>query len=216
MPRALGAKLFFPPVHYSTEDGLLAVGGDLSLERLILAYSKGIFPWYSEHTPILWWTPPERCVLPISPNALCISSRLARKYRQSTYRHTFNTAFEDVIKKCATITRKGQAGTWLLPEMQEAYIKLHKAGLAYSAECWHDEQLVGGIYGVALSRAFFGESMFHILSDASKMALITLVKHLELRKFLLFDCQQATEHMLRLGAKVISRTEFEFLLKKAL
>ncbi len=216
MPKILDADLSFPPTQYSTPDGLLAVGGDLCLERLILAYSKGIFPWYSENTPILWWTPPLRCILPMQPRALKVSRRLARKYKNTSFRHTLNTAFEDVIRYCATVPRKGQGGTWLVPEMQEAYIHMHKMGFAHSAECWQDDVLVGGVYGVALGKAFFGESMFHVVPDASKMALMTLVNALEERGVQLLDCQQDTPHMLRMGGQVISRERFEYLLKLAL
>ncbi len=216
MPKILDADLSFPPAQYSTPDGLLAVGGDLRLERLILAYSKGIFPWYSENTPILWWTPPKRCILPMQPCALYISQRMQRTYKKSVYTHTFNKAFEEVITACASVPRKGQGGTWLLPEMQEAYILMHKAGFAHSAECWQDGELIGGVYGVALGKAFFGESMFHYKTDASKMALMTLVRELEGRGVQLFDCQQDTPHMLRMGAEVISRERFEYMLKLAL
>ncbi len=216
MPRVLDADLSFPPTQYSTPDGLLAVGGDLRLERLILAYSRGIFPWYSENTPILWWSPPLRCILPMQPCALKVSTRLARKYKQSRFIHTYNTAFEEVIRHCAEVPRQGQGSTWLVPEMQEAYIHMHKMGFAYSAECWHEGELVGGVYGVALGKAFFGESMFHIMPDASKMALMTLVQELQGQGVQLLDCQQDTPHMLRMGAEVISRNYFEYLLKQAL
>ncbi len=216
MPKILDADLSFPPVQYSTPDGLLAVGGDLRLERLILAYSKGIFPWYSENTPILWWTPPMRCILPMQPCALRVSQRLARKYKNAAYTHTFNTAFAQVITQCAAVPRKGQSGTWLIPEMIEAYIAMHEAGFAHSAECWCQGELVGGVYGVALGKAFFGESMFHIAPDASKMALMTLVRELEARDVQLLDCQQDTPHMLRMGAEVVTRERFEYMLKMAL
>ncbi len=216
MPKILDADLSFPPVQYSTPDGLLAVGGDLRVERLILAYSKGIFPWYSENTPILWWTPPLRCILPLQPSALYISQRLARKYKTAPFTHTINTAFDAVIMQCAAVPRKGQSSTWLVPEMIEAYIQLHDAGFALSAECWYDGALVGGVYGVLLGKAFFGESMFHTMTDGSKMALMTLVQELEGRGVQLFDCQQDTPHMLRMGAEVITRERFEYMLKLAL
>ncbi len=216
MPKILDADLSFPPTQYSTSDGLLAVGGDLCLERLILAYSRGIFPWYSDNTPILWWSPPLRCILPMQPCALNISRRLARKYKSSDFTHTFNRDFKQVVTLCATVPRFGQSGTWLIPEMQEAYIHMHRMGFAYSAECWYYGQLVGGVYGVLIGKAFFGESMFHLTSDASKMALMTLVQELERRQVQLFDCQQDTPHMLRMGAQVVSRAHFEYLLKLAL
>ncbi len=216
MPKLLDADIWFPPTQYSSAEGLLAVGGDLRIERLVYAYSKGIFPWYGEDTPILWWTPPLRCVLPMRPCALYVSQRLARKYNTGVFRHTIDTAFEQVITQCASVPRPGQSGTWLLPEMQEAYIRMHQAGYAHSAECWLDGELVGGVYGVGLGKAFFGESMFHTVSDASKMALMTLVRALEEQDVQLFDCQQDTPHMLRMGAEVIPRQRFEYLLKLAL
>ncbi len=241
MPKILGSDLYFPPLHHSTPDGLLAVGGDLGLERLVLAYSKGIYPWYSDDTPILWWAPPERCILPLDihmhdeapeeketarENAtleplqdnvqfgLKISHRLARKYKSFT--HTINKSFSEVIELCAQVPRPGQQGTWLIREMQEAYIHLHESGFAHSVECWQENKLVGGLYGVALGKAFFGESMFHLTSDGSKMALMTLVQTLRAHDFKLLDCQQVTPHMLRMGAHVVTREEFSLLLKRAL
>ncbi len=236
MPRILGADLYFPPLHHSSPEGLLAVGGDLRLERLILAYSRGIFPWYSENTPILWWSPAERCILPLKgtmplesqenndeisaanqqhpTQGLNISQRLQRKYK--TFTHTFNAAFSEVIEQCAKVPRPGQDGTWITSEMLDAYVHLHETGFAHSVECWQDNKLVGGLYGVALGKVFFGESMFHLVPDASKMALMTLVQTLDSHDFKLLDCQQATPHMLRMGAKVITREHFSYLLKLAL
>ncbi len=229
MPKILGADLFFPPLHHSTPEGLLAVGGDLRLDRLILAYSQGIFPWYSENTPILWWSPPIRCILPLSHTVqahspelskekpytgLKISQRLARKYKNFT--HTINKAFPEVIQQCAKVPRKDQDGTWITQEMQDAYNLLHEAGFAHSVECWQDNKIIGGLYGVALGKAFFGESMFHLMPDGSKMALITLVQTLKAHDFQLLDCQQSTKHMLRMGAEEISREHFTYLLKLAL
>ncbi len=258
MPLILNADLYFPPLHHSTREGLLAVGGDLRMERLILAYSRGIFPWYDDTSPILWWAPPKRCILPLRlkthellppqagvsthcvpsadsfiaassmPSAslntavssttggLNISRRLARKYKQSAFRHTLNTAFVAVIEHCAAVPRPGQDGTWITEDMKEAYVRLHEAGYAHSVECWHHEELIGGLYGVALGKVFFGESMFHVRADASKMALITLVQTLLQHDFHLLDCQQATSHMLRMGGEVISRNTFDALLKQAL
>ncbi len=256
MPKILGNDLYFPPPHHGTPEGLLAVGGDLRPERLILAYSKGIFPWYSENTPILWWSPPKRCILPLDagvqyheqthddcsaqfhadlsdlpdlldcPEAeesaleqkphvgLRVSRRLARKYK--TFTHTINKSFSEVIERCATVDRPRQDGTWITHEMQDAYIHLHETGFAHSVECWQDNKLVGGLYGVALGKAFFGESMFHLVPDASKMALMTLVDILKLHDFKLLDCQQATPHILFMGAEIISREHFTYLLKLAL
>ncbi len=230
MPLVLNSTLYFPPLHHSTPEGLLAVGGDLRVERLVLAYSRGIFPWYDAQSPILWWAPPERCILPLrvfptenmctdssgKGDGLYVSQRLARKYKNAAFRHTFNTAFASVIEQCAKVPRAGQDGTWITSDMQKAYIDLHEAGYAHSVECWHDDVLIGGLYGVALGKAFFGESMFHIQADASKMALITLVQTLQQHNFCLLDCQQATAHMMRMGASLVSRDDFTVLLKQAL
>ncbi len=246
MPLVLNSTLYFPPLHHSTREGLLAVGGDLRVERLVLAYSRGIFPWYDDSSPILWWAPPERCILPLrtmpserfsydcaeksvlqeagaaqqgrtlGAGGLRISQRLARKYKQPIFRHTINTAFSAVIAQCAAVPRPGQDGTWITQDMQEAYIRLHEVGYAHSVECWQEEELIGGLYGVALGKVFFGESMFHVQPDGSKMALMTLVRTLLQHDFQLLDCQQATAHMLRMGAEVISREQFDFLLKQIL
>lgn len=206
-PAVLSAEqLWFPPAHQSTADGLVAVGGDLTPERLLLGYSRGLFPWYSEGTPILWWSPDPRCILPL--DAVHVHKRLQRRLRQNVFRCTLNTAFEQVVQQCATSPRPGQKSTWILPEMRRAYVRLHQLGFAHSVECWQGEQLVGGVYGVALGRAFFGESMFHCVPDASKAALLWLVDRLREGGVTLFDCQQETPHMVRLGARMISRTEF--------
>ncbi len=209
---ALTDELWFPPVHRA--DGLVALGGDLSPERLVYAYAQGIFPWYDAHSPILWWSPNPRCILPL--NKFHISSRLQRKIKNNSLHCTVDKAFDLVIKACANAPRPGQDGTWLLPEMQEAYINLHKLGLARSVECWQGDELVGGIYGVVLGKAFFGESMFYYVSDASKIALDHLVDYLKKKNFQLFDCQQATKHMLSMGACLITRTSFHYLLDEAL
>ncbi len=224
MPMMLDSTLFFPPLHRRTSCGLLAVGGDLSVKRLILTYSQGIFPWYSDDSPILWWSPPLRCILPLRTCTsydyrnvgLRVSRRLNRKYKNQTFRHSINEAFSDVISYCATVPRFGQNGTWLTQHMQQAYINLHNAGFAHSIECWQNEKLVGGLYGVAIGKAFFGESMFHLISDASKMALMTLVKKLEQHNFQLLDCQQDTPHILRMGAEILTREQFMKLLDHSL
>ncbi len=208
-------ELLFPPVQLAKADGLLAAGGDLRPERLLLAYSQGIFPWYGEHSPILWWAPDPRCILPLN-NVYC-SKRLKRKRRSERFVCTHNVAFGQVITHCANARRAGQEGTWITPAMQAAYVQLHYLGFAHSVECWEKREqgftLVGGIYGVALGKVFFGESMFHTVSDASKLALITLVEKLRTEHFELFDCQQDTAHMLRMGAENISRDEFMQRLK---
>lgn len=204
----------FPPLTAATPEGLLAVGGDLSPLRLLTAYSKGIFPWYSENSPILWWSPDPRCILPLE--ALRVSRRLQRRLKQHIFRCTLDTAFEDVLAGCATQYRPGQGGTWLIPEMRAAYARLHALGFAHSAEAWLGDTLVGGVYGVALGRAFFGESMFHTHADASKAALVFLVERLRAAGYTLFDCQQATPHMLRLGATCVPRADFICMLEQAL
>ncbi len=213
MVALLNDETWFPPVH-KAEDGLVAVGGDLSPERLLFGYAQGIFPWYDEHSPILWWSPEPRCVLPL--DKFYISSRLKRKIRNGPFHCTLNKAFDLVIKNCATVSRPKQSGTWILPEMQDAYRVLHLLGFAYSVECWKGETLVGGVYGVALGKAFFGESMFHLVPDASKIALSYLVNLLKTQGFILFDCQQETPHMLEMGATCIARPDFCNLLEQAL
>jgi len=202
----LTQKLVFPPPELADDDGLLAVGGDLSVDRLILAYSMGIFPWYSGKSPILWWSPDPRLVL--IPNELKVSHTLRQTIKKGIYHVTTNAAFEDVIRNCATITRKGEKGTWITDDMIEAYIRLHKAGYAHSVEAWDDNELAGGLYGVILGKAFFGESMFAKKSDASKVAFATYAAALAEKGFDLIDCQVTTAHMKRFGAREISRAEF--------
>ncbi len=212
MITALRNELWFPPIHRA--DGLVAMGGDLETKRLLHAYAHGIFPWYDEHSPILWWSPNPRCVLPL--NKFKISKRLQRKIKNGPFHCTMNQCFDLVMQACAKTPRPGQDGTWLLPEMQEAYMNLHQLGFGHSVECWRGAELVGGIYGLALGKAFFGESMFYHVSDASKIALSFLVAHLRNLNFRLFDCQQETEHMLKMGACLITRASFNELLKEAL
>lgn len=208
----VGGPLWFPQEAESRESGLLAAGGDLSPQRLILAYSRGIFPWYDEGTPILWWSPDPRCVL--FPAELHIPRSLGKSLRRNQFAVSFNTAFEAVIRNCAAAPRPGQHGTWLLPEMIEAYIALHRLGVAHSVEVRAGGELVGGLYGVALGRVFFGESMFHTRPDASKAAVAALVRRLREKDFVLLDCQQTTPHMVRLGAREIPRAEFLALVRQ--
>ena len=196
----------FPDPAREEYGDLLAVGGDLRPERLIAAYSRGIFPWYDETSPILWWSPDPRLIL--RTKWLHIPRRLKRAARQSPFSITVNTAFESVIRSCAGVERTSGIGTWIVPEMIEAYIRLHRLGYAHSVETWLGERLVGGIYGVALGRIFFGESMFYTESNASKIALLGLMQILEKYGFAFLDCQQTTAHMLRFGAREISRQEF--------
>ena len=206
--------IWFPDPYSAPGDYPLAIGGDLSPERLIFAYSLGIFPWYSEGEPILWWSPDPRMVL--FPDELKISRSLKKVLKNKGFEVRFNTAFEEVIKNCATVKRKGQDGTWLTPEMIEAYIRLHKLGFAHSVETYLEGKLVGGLYGVAIGGVFFGESMFHKVSDASKVAFVHLVNRLKEKGFDIIDCQQSTPHMARFGAREIPRKEFLDIISKSI
>ena len=210
-------KSIFPDVELAlTEpDGLLAVGGDLSVERLTSAYQKGIFPWYSAGQPILWWSPDPRMVL--EPKNIKISRSLAKTIRKQEFQITFDQNFREVITACSeSRLEKGkeQDETWILDEMIEAYVQLHKAGFAHSVECWKEGQLVGGLYGVAIGKIFFGESMFSRISDASKIAFVSLAQQLEQWDFKLIDCQVYTSHLESLGASMISRKQFLTTLKQ--
>ena len=197
----------FPPITkaLTAPNGLLCAGADLSPERLIDAYSHGIFPWYSEGDPILWWSPDPRMVL--FPEELRISRSLRRKITQGAYETRVDTAFAEVISQCAQ-PRDGQSGTWIVPEMIEAYTELHRLGFAHSVESWRDGELVGGLYGLSLGQAFFGESMFSRADDASKVALVKLVERLRAAGCRIIDCQQATSHLASLGARESARDEF--------
>ena len=206
--------LVFPPPDYADPSGLIAVGGDLSSERLLEAYRVGIFPWYSDDQPIFWWSPDPRLVLDLDDFKL--SRSLRKTVKKNTFKVTFDRVFEDVIAACAAVPRDGQHGTWITTEMKDAYIKLHGLGYAHSVETWCDGELVGGLYGVSLGKAFFGESMFHKTTDASKVALATLVDRLKSWGFHFIDAQMTTEHMLSLGAKEISRRIFLKQLQSAL
>ena len=198
--------LKFPPVENATEEGMIAIGGDLSPERLILAYRSGIFPWYNEGEPIIWYSPDPRMVL--SPKQLQISRSMQRVLKKGIFTVTYNQHFEEVITNCKTINRVGQSGTWITGDMLQAYIKLHKLGIAKSVEVWKDGALVGGIYGIDLGTVFCGESMFSKVSNASKVAFISLVKQLEKDNYHLLDCQVYNDHLASLGAEEISRDEF--------
>jgi leucyl/phenylalanyl-tRNA--protein transferase len=202
----LNTELVFPDPRYAPEEGLLAAGGDLSPQRLLMAYQYGIFPWYNEGEPILWWSPDPRFVL--YPSAIKISKSMRRILRKGIFEVRFDTAFDAVLQHCAAIERAGQNGTWLIPEMQAAYQKLHHYGYAHSVETWQDGELVGGLYGVSLGRCFFGESMFSTVSNASKVALITLAQQLDKRGFELIDCQAETKHLASMGAAFMPRTLF--------
>jgi len=201
-------ELWFPPFEFATRDGLLAVGGDLSVDRLLLAYRSGIFPWYSEGEPILWWSPDPRMVL--FPKRFKVSKSLLRIIQKNEFSITFNTAFTDVIRKCAAIEREGQADTWITNDMVDVYQKLHELGHAHSVEVWRDDKLVGGLYGIDLpeQKVFCGESMFSKESNASKVAFYYLIKKLKAEEYTIIDCQVHTLHLESLGAEEIPRTEF--------
>ena len=207
---ALDKDLIFPPGHLAEPDGLLAVGGDLSPERLLLAYPNGIFPWY-EGQHILWWCPDPRFVL--FPDELKISKSMHQLLKKNAFDFTVNKAFDTVIENCKTVFRPGQQGTWITDSVKEAFIKMHKLGHAHSAEVWKDGELVGGIYGIRLGKVFFGESMFSNVSNASKYAFISYAELLKKEGIKLIDCQVYTAHLESLGAKMIPRKEFVELLK---
>ena len=210
----LGKEIVFPDPALANADGLLAVGGDLHVERLLLAYQKGIFPWFDSKSPILWWSPPQRCV--VEPDQFHASRSLQRVVRQKRFRITFDLAFDRVIGACAETRIDQGQGTWITPEMRSAYCALHEAGFAHSAEAWDDDLLVGGIYGVSLGRAFFGESMFKRATNASKVAFYELTKRLQEWRFDFIDCQITNPHLTRLGAYEISRKSFLDRLERAL
>ena len=204
----------FPDPEMAEPDGLLAVGGDLSANRLLLAYSQGIFPWYSEGHPILWWSPNPRMLL--FPKDFKRSKSLNRTVQSDKFQIKFDTNFEEVIDHCSKTSRKNQPGTWITEEMKNAYINLHKLGFAHSVETYLDEKLVGGLYGISLGGVFFGESMFHLVTDASKVALWHLVERTMEWDFDFIDVQQDTEHLRSLGAINIDRKKFLILLGESL
>jgi leucyl/phenylalanyl-tRNA--protein transferase len=199
-------ELLFPDPELAEEDGLLGVGGDLSPERLLLAYANGIFPWFSKGEPIMWWSPDPRCVL--RPEKLKISTSLRQALKKGNYEVRFDTCFEEVIRQCSAAKRKGQRGTWITKEMVEAYIRLHELGFAHSTEVFMDGKLVGGLYGLSIGGTYSGESMFHLRPEASKIALYHLVERLKERGFPLIDCQVTNQHLLSLGAEEMPRKEF--------
>jgi len=202
----LSDRLAFPDPRLASAEGLLAVGGDLSPERLLLAYSLGIFPWYGTGDPLLWWSPDPRCV--IFPAEVHVSRRLSRTLRQGRFTVTCNAAFDQVIRACAANRKRQGDGTWLVPEMQAAYRRLHLLGYAHSVEAWQDGELAGGLYGVVLERFFFGESMFHHVTDASKVVLVKLCRYLAAHRFELLDGQVPNPHLLRMGGVQLSRAAF--------
>ena len=198
----------FPDPLLAEEDGLLGVGGDLSVDRLLFAYQLGIFPWYSEESPILWYAPPERFVL--YPADLKISKSMRQVLRKGEFQITINKAFDQVIQSCAQMERKDQDGTWIVDDMKQAYKRLHEMGFAHSVEVWLDDDLVGGLYGVLVGKVFCGESMFSKVSNASKSALIYLIQHFNLE---LVDCQVYSDHLASLGAKLIEAKTFYRILE---
>jgi leucyl/phenylalanyl-tRNA--protein transferase len=202
----LGKKILFPPLETADVNGLLAIGGDLSPERLMCAYRSGIFPWYNEGEPIIWYCPPERMVL--FPDDLKISKSMEKVLKNPSFRISFNEHFTEVIHHCKSIDRPGQKGTWITREMQKAYIELHELGFAKSVEVWQDDRLVGGLYGIDLGHIFTGESMFSLVSNASKVAFIYLNNFLKERNYLLLDCQVYNEHLASLGAVEIPRETY--------
>ena len=211
---ALSEALVFPPPERAHPDGILAVGGDLRPERLLLAYQSGIFPWFSPGDPIIWWSPNPRFVL--YPTELKVHRSMRPILNQGRFRITYDQDFAGVIAQCRQAPRPGQAGTWITPEMQQAYLRLHNLGYAHSVEVWQDDALVGGLYGVALGHCYFGESMFAHVSNASKAGFITLVQALTAQGFRLIDCQVYTSHLESLGAREIPRRQFLRELTQAL
>jgi len=207
-------KIAFPPPHLASSDGLLAVGGDLSQERLLLAYRMGIFPWFSDDEPILWWSPDPRLVL--HPREIKISKTLKKIMKKGLFKVTMDSAFAQVINQCAKIRLQNNQGTWIVEDMIDAYSNLHESGFAHSVEAWYHGKLAGGLYGVSLGKCFFGESMFTRISNASNVALVKLVEYLNTLSFDMIDCQLTTEHFLRFGAKEIPRVSFLNQLEESL
>ena len=209
----LSKELIFPSPELSEEDGLLAIGGDLSLERLLLAYSNGIFPWYNEGEPILWWCPKPRFI--VKPNEVKISKSMKKIIKKKQFNVTFNNDFEGVINNCKSM-RENNEGTWITEDMKNAYINLFNCGYAISVETYLDNELVGGLYGVKIGKCFFGESMFSKVSNSSKIALITLADKLQQEGFILIDCQMHTAHLESMGGKSVKWTDFQEMLHRGI
>lgn len=209
----LSDKIIFPNPELAEDDGLLAFGGDLSIERLLLAYSNGIFPWYNEDEPIMWWCPNHRFI--IRPNEIKISRSMKRIIRKNVFEVTFNNDFEGVISNCK-LMRENNEGTWITNDMKNAYINLFNNGFAVSVETYLDGELVGGLYGVAIGKCYFGESMFSRVSNASKIALITLAEVLKEQNFEFIDCQVYSEHLESMGARMVSFDEFKAMLHRGI
>jgi leucyl/phenylalanyl-tRNA--protein transferase len=204
-------KLYFPPVEEASYEGVLAVGGDLSTERLLLAYNSGVFPWFESDEPVLWWSPSERMV--VNPQDYKVKKSLRNIINRDIFKVTFNQNFEEVITNCQQIKRVGQNGTWITQDMINAYCELHKQGHAMSVEVWQNEELVGGLYGVDLGTVFCGESMFSLVPNASKVAFVKLIEHLKEKNYRLLDCQVHNDHLEKLGAFEISRESFMMVLQ---
>lgn len=209
----LSERLDFPPAWLARSDGLLCIGGDLTAERILFAYENGIFPWFSENEPILWWSPDPRLVL--FPQSLRISKSLRKKIKKDSFSLTIDKAFEETIVSCSKPRKNECSSTWLVEEMIDAYIHLHQLGYAHSIETWKNNRLVGGLYGICLGGIFFGESMFSFEDDASKIALAALAYHLKQHRFDLIDCQVTTNHLLSMGAIEIPRNEYLDIIKKS-
>ena len=206
-------EIIFPKPELAEEDGLLAIGGDLRWERLLLAYCNGIFPWYSDDEPILWWCPKLRFI--IKPNEVRISKSMKRVFNRGEFKVTFNNDFEGVIRRCKEL-RENKEGTWITDDMKEAYINLFNKGFASSVEVYKEEKLVGGLYGVNIGRCFFGESMFSTETNASKVALISICKRLEEENYLFLDCQMHTNHLESMGGKFVSWEDFKIMLQEGI
>ena len=206
-------EIIFPKPELAEEDGLLAIGGDLRWERLLLAYSNGIFPWYNEYDPILWWCPKPRFI--IKPNEVRISRSMKRVFNKNEFKVTFNNDFEGVISKCKEL-RENKEGTWITDDMKQAYIDLFNKGFASSVEVYKEDKLVGGLYGVKIGRCFFGESMFSTETNASKVALISICKRLEKENYLFLDCQMHTNHLESMGGKFVSWEDFKIMLQEGI
>lgn len=204
-------ELFFPPIEQANKEGILAIGGDLLPERLLLAYKNGIFPWFEDNDPIVWWAPDPRMVLFL--DELVVSKSMRNTINKKRFKVTFNQDFRAVISNCSNIKRDGQNGTWITAEMIEAYCRLNQLGIAKSVEVWQDEELVGGLYGIDLGHVFCGESMFSKVSNASKIAFIALVSQMKKENYKLLDCQVYNGHLESLGCREISRSDFMDILK---
>ena len=203
----LGSEYSFPPIELASKEGVLAIGGDLHPDRLLAAYHKGIFPWYNEGEPVVWYSPDPRMVL--FPNKVKVSKSMRKILREGAFKVTFNQNFEQVIRHCKTVQRKEQDGTWITDELEKSMIILHKKNIAKSVEVWQNDILVGGLYGLDLGNLFCGESMFSLVSNASKTAYISLAQKLEKENYPIIDCQVYNEHLASLGAEEISREHFK-------